>query len=108
MRSARRNAAESFTQVEIFPFANESTETAAFAGLIAEVEALKSPLRDQMTNPNNVLRLRHGRSWSGPEIPHGDNEGKFVVHSSETLTHFDDVLAGDLGLMERQVSDVAK
>ena len=93
---------------EIFPFGDEQVEREAVSGMTAEIQSRLNALRDEMLDPRNTLNFRHGRSWSGPVVEHADTDGEFTEHSHELLTKFEDVLNGDLGLLEREISEISE
>lgn len=94
------------TEREVFPFADENVELQAVTGVTNEIRDRTTAHRDQMMNPQNVLKYRHGRTWSGPSVPYADSEGEFTNHSTAMETSFDDILKGDLSLVEDTIQAV--
>lgn len=93
---------------EITPFANEKAESEALSGFTNEIIERTRPHRDQMIDPNNNLMYRHGLTWSGPAIEHGDSEGVFTKHSTVVKTNFDDILKGDLALVNKTINEFSQ
>jgi hypothetical protein len=95
------------TELSVFPFANEETEREAVQGMTLEIVERVNSHRDQMIASQNILKYRHGRTWSGPRAPYADSEGKFTEHSSVMETSFEEILKGDLSIVEKAIHEIA-
>lgn len=69
------------------------------------VERIKHE-RAKFLTPKNIHHFRHGKSWVQPSSPQIDH-GEMHAHSVETATRFEDIVAHDLNLIERLVTQIS-
>jgi len=84
------------------------------AGACAFNEAFTERMRELQNEfiknyipPGNTYRLYHGRTWSNPANAEAD-AGEMKVFSAEMQTRFADIIANDLGLIQRSFKEVAE
>lgn len=62
--------------------------------------------RAKFLSPKNIHHFRHGKSWVHPSSPQIDTV-EMHAHSVETATRFEDIVAHDLNLIERLVTQIS-
>lgn len=75
--------------------------------LLNHVSAVIKLLVLQFVSPENTQRLRHGGSWSHPGNPQAVSTG-IQQHSAELYVKFEDIVAHDLGAIDRHVGKIAE
>jgi hypothetical protein len=78
-------------------------EIDAFASSFVEaLAAIQHAHARQFIAPENMQRLRHGRTWTEPA---GETfkEGELKAHSAEMITPFEDIVRNDLSLIHRSI-----
>lgn len=88
-------------------FAERSALAAFDKALLSHVRAVIKLLVSQFVSPENNQRLRHGDSWSHPGNSQAVGTG-IQRHSAELYVKFEDIVAHDLGAIDRYVEKIAE
>lgn len=88
-------------------FAERSALAAFDKALLNHVRTVIKLLISQFVSPENNQRLRHGDSWSHPGNPQAGGT-EIQQHSTELYVKFDDIVAHDLGAIDRHVEKIAE
>lgn len=88
-------------------FAERSALAAFDNALLNHVRSVINLLISQFVSPENTQRLRHGDSWSHPGNPQAVSTG-IQQHSTELYVKFEDIVAHDLGAIDRHVEKIAE
>lgn len=88
-------------------FAERSALAAFDKALLNHVRAVIKLLVAQFVSPQNNQRLRHGNSWSHPGNSEAVSTG-IKQHSAELYVKFEDIVAHDLGAIDRHVEKIAE
>jgi hypothetical protein len=84
------------------------------AGAIAFNKSFTAALREfnkrfasNYISPTNTLRLHHGHSWRNPANVEA-NQGEMTLHTAELKTSLADIVANDLGLLQRAFDEISQ
>lgn len=88
-------------------FAERAALAAFDKALLNHVRAIIKQVVSQFVSPENSQRLRHGGSWSHPGNPEAVSTG-MQEHSAELYVTFEDIVAHDLGAIDRHAEKIVE
>lgn len=87
-----------------FPF---KAEVNAFEAVLKEeIGSMLNARRAPYVSPENTLAYHHGRTWQAHHSSAPDETGTMVAHEHFMTIPFKDVVANDLGLLDRKIQEL--
>ena len=88
-------------------FSNEACTAAFNDAFLRRLGDVRKPIVAKYLPPENTHRFRHSGNWDSPGNPEALG-GEMQQHSAVLETRFDDIVANDLGLIERSIQHIVE